>query len=104
MLAVSTFVFAPEVTKTIQTALINVLPGGAGKELVTTIDTQLETGGGPLFILGLLGSFWIGSRLFITMEDCFGIIYRLPSRGFIRQNAMAIGMSVFYVVVVPLVF
>ncbi len=105
MLAVSSFVFAPEVAQTIQMALTNVLPvGGAGKQLVTTIRTQLETGGGPLFILGLLGSFWIGSRLFITMEDCFGIIYRLPSRGFIRQNMMAIAMSVLYVVVVPLVF
>jgi membrane protein len=104
MLAVTNLVFAREVSETIQTALSNVLPGDAGTQLVKAIHDRLEAGAGPLFILGLLASFWVGSRLFMTMEDCFGIIYRLPSRHLLRQNAMAIAMTVLYIILVPVVF
>ncbi len=107
LLAVTGWVLAgtaPDVAQTLQTALSNVLPGNAGKQLVEALRLRLQAGADPLFLLGLLGSFFIGSRLFITMENCFGIIYRLPSRGVIRQNAMALLMSVVYLVLVPIVF
>jgi YihY family inner membrane protein len=107
LLAVTSWVLAgtaPDVTAAVQKALSAVLPGDAGGNLIKTLHQRLLSGGDVLFWLGLIASFFIGSRLFITMENCFGIIYRLPSRGLIRQNAMAFAMSLLYLVLVPVVF
>lgn len=105
LLAVTTlFLSGSDAANAVQTALSSVLPGDAGKELVTTLANRLKSGADPLYLLGVIASFFIGSRLFITMENCFGIIYRLPSRGVIRQNAMAFVMSLIYLVLVPIVF
>jgi membrane protein len=107
LLAISGFVLtsvSPDVAQVIQNAIQNALPGDAGKELVDALRQRLEKGAGPIFVAGLLVAFWVGSRLFIAMGDCFGIIYRLPSRSLLRQNAMAFLMSVIYLVLVPIVF
>jgi hypothetical protein len=39
----------------------------------------------------------------VTLEDCFGIIFRLRGRDPLRQNRMAFGMLALYLVVVPIV-
>jgi membrane protein len=57
-----------------------------------------------LALVGLVGTFIAGSRLFITLENCFGIVFRLRGRGPIQQNLMAVGMLLLYLLMVPIVF
>jgi membrane protein len=44
-----------------------------------------------------------GSRLFLVLENCFGIIFRIQGRPFIQQNVMAFGMLLLYLVLVPII-
>jgi uncharacterized BrkB/YihY/UPF0761 family membrane protein len=63
---------------------------------------NLRRQAGLLFIIALLTAIFTGSRLFITLESCFGVIFRLRGRSFLRQNLMAIGMLMLYVVLAPI--
>lgn len=53
-------------------------------------------------IIGILVAIFGSSRLFVTMEKCFSVIYRLPERGFLRQNLLAFGMLFFFLFLIPL--
>src|SRR5258708_12386416 len=69
------------------------------------IDLALKSLGknaGFLLIIAILLAIFGGSRLFVTMEGYFAIIFRTRTRGLIRQNIMAIGMLLVFVVLIPL--
>src|SRR5262249_49744711 len=51
-------------------------------------------------VIGLVTAFFAGTRLFIAIENCFSIIFRLPSRDVIWQNVMAFAMLTLYVLLV----
>lgn len=63
---------------------------------------QLSNDAGVILIIGILFAIFGASRLFITIENCFSIIYRLPERGIIRQNLLAFGMLFFFLFFIPL--
>ncbi|MBF6589291.1 MAG: YihY/virulence factor BrkB family protein [Ktedonobacterales bacterium] len=79
------------------------LPGGAALFQAKTL-AKLGQSAGLVFLIGLVTSIITGSRLFITLENCFGVIFRLRGRDVLHQNMMAIGMLFIYVVLVPIVF
>ncbi|HKV83518.1 MAG TPA: YihY/virulence factor BrkB family protein, partial [Ktedonobacterales bacterium] len=56
------------------------------------------------FILGIGTSLFTGSGLFVAMENCFGVIFRLRGRDLVHLNVMAISMLLLYIVLVPLLF
>src|SRR5512146_938182 len=88
-------------------AIAGALPGGAsgtGGVIVKVALTNLQRQAGALFVVGLVMAIFTGSRLFVTIENCFGIVFRLRGRNVIRQNIMAIGMLLLYIVLVPIVF
>src|SRR5579883_2178911 len=89
-----------------QNQLINgieqAFPGNFSKEILQVVFTSLRRSAGFLTILAILTSVFGGSRLFIALEGCFDIIYRTYPRGVIAQNVMAILMTLFFVVLVPL--
>lgn len=64
---------------------------------------SLSQRAGILGILAVLASIFGGSRLFVSIEGYFDIIYRTAPRTFWRQNAMAILMMVAFLVLIPLV-
>src|SRR5262249_16723693 len=72
--------------------------------LIEAITTELEQSSGAILVLGLIAAFFFGSRLFITIEDCFAIIYRGKPRGPVGRNAMALGMTLLFIVLVPIIF
>src|SRR5579885_121748 len=81
-------------------SITNGLPGGQ-----TFIQAALKRLGQSscLFaVITIILSAWFGSRLFITIEQSFGIVYRLPARKFIRQNAIALLMLLIFVVLIPI--
>jgi len=88
----------------LESAIASALPGDIGSLLVHDIMDNLKGSVSLLLIVGLIGAFIAGSRLFITLENCFGVIFRLRGRNPIQQNLMAVGMMVLYLLLVPVVF
>jgi YihY family inner membrane protein len=77
------------------------LPQDIGVDLlITAVIDNLKNSAGILLFIGLVTSFFAGTRLFIAIENCFSIIFRLPSRNVIWQNIMAFGMLTLYLVLV----
>lgn len=65
---------------------------------------SLNKNAGILSIIAILLALFGGSRLFISMEGYFDIIYHVRPRGVIKQNIMAIIMLlIFIVLTVPMV-
>ena len=75
-----------------------------GNNLISAASANLRRNAGILLVLGLGSSIFLGSRAFITLEDCFSIIYRMPSRSLRGQNLMALGLLLLYIVLVPFFF
>ena len=71
-------------------------------DLIKTILQQLAKASGFLGIIAVLVAVFGGSRLFILIEGCFDIIYRVRPRTLIPQNIMAIGMLLLFIVLVPI--
>jgi membrane protein len=97
-------VLSPHAELQLQRTLAAVLPGTTGAILVQAVATHLKNSAGWLLAVGLVTACLAGSRLFVTLEGCFGIVFRLRGRDPLRQNRMALGMLTLYLVVVPVVF
>ena len=103
LLAVLGFVLgslAPQVLVEIEQRIEQLLPGGA--EVFAAVTHRLTNSAGPLLIIGVLSAAFTGSRLFLVLENCFGIIFRVRGRPFVKQNLMAFGMLLAYLVLVPI--
>jgi len=94
---------SPAVELRIQRALADLLPGSTGSILVQAVSAHLKKSVGLLLVVGLVAAGIAGSRLFVTLEGCFGIIFRLRGRDPVRQNCMAFGMLALYLLVAPIV-
>jgi YihY family inner membrane protein len=93
---------SPSAQDIVQRGVANVLPDTAGPALVQSVADHLRASARWLLVVGLVTSVITGSRLFITIESCFRIIFRLRGRNPITQNLMALGMLALYIVLVPL--
>jgi len=77
------------------------LPADIGVDLlIRAVIDNLKNSAGILLVIGLVAAFFAGTRLFIAVENCFSIIFRLPSRDAIWQNIMAFGMLALYVLLI----
>ena len=85
----------------IEQVFAQAIPGGA--EIFQAVANQLTTNVGPLVVIGLVGSVLGGSNLFMVIESCFGIIFRVRSRDLIPKQLMAFGMLALYLILVPLI-
>ncbi len=85
----------------IEQIFAEAIPGGA--EIFQAVANQLTTNVGLLFLIGLVGSVLGGSNLFMVIESCFGIIFRVRSRDLIPKQLMAFGMLALYLVLAPLI-
>jgi membrane protein len=92
---------ASEVYAQIEQAFVQIIPGGA--EIFQAVANQLTRNVGPLFIIGLGGSILAGSNLFMVIESCFGIIFRVRGRDLIPKQLMAFGMLALYLILAPLI-
>lgn len=98
-----------QVITSVGNGVASALPqtGTGGQSLGHTIVTQVlasfTQSAGVLFIFGLIVALFTGSRIFVTLEKHFGVIFRLRGRDVVHQNLMAIGMVLLYTVLVPVV-
>lgn len=91
---------APQILTDMQRQLERLVPGGA--EVIAAVIHQLTNSARPLLIIGVVTAAFTGSRLFLVLENCFGIIFRVRGRKFVRQNLMAFGMFLLYLVLAPI--
>jgi membrane protein len=87
----------------LQSSIANALPNGTASQLMVNVTRNLNKSAGLLFAVGIVVAIFTGSRLFITIENAFGIVFRLRGRDVIHQNLMAIGMLLLYAVLIPIV-
>jgi membrane protein len=73
-----------------------------GQNVLAPVLISLSKDAGFLGIIALLLALFGGSRLFVTLEGYFDVIYHTVSRNAIRQNIMAVIMMLIFVVLVPL--
>jgi membrane protein len=88
---------APSIKTGVLNAILGFFPLSAHDELVKTfIGVQQHSG---LFgIIGLVGLLWSGSSLFTSMEFSLGMIIGAGQRSLFRQRAMALAMTILFVV------
>jgi membrane protein len=70
--------------------------------VLTPVFNALKKNAGFLGVIAILLAIFGGSRLFVTMEGYFDIIYHTRPRDVIKQNVMAVGMLLVFIVLVPL--
>src|SRR5260370_30924699 len=97
-------VLSPRAEVQLEHTLAAGLPGTTGTVLVQGVAAHLKKSVGLLLAVGLIAACLAGSRLFVTLEGCFGIVFRLRGRDPLQQNRMAFGMLALYLVIVPVVF
>lgn len=98
-----------QVITTVGNGVANALPqtgtGGQslGQSIVSQVLANFTQSASVLFFFGLVVALFTGSRIFVTLEKHFGVIFRLRGRDVVHQNLMAIGMVLLYTVLVPVV-
>jgi membrane protein len=95
---------SPQSLAAFQDSLAQALPTGIGRQFISAVVTDLHHSAGFLLVIGVVTSLFTGSRLFIAIENCTGIIFRLRGRDPLHQNLTALAMTVLYVLLVPLIF
>jgi len=66
------------------------------------VITQLNQQAGILALIAVLTAIFGGSRLFIGLEGCLDIVYRVRPRKVMAQNVMAILMMILFIILVPI--
>lgn len=75
---------------------------GSNKAALSLAITQLQKNAGWLTIIAVVLALFNGSNLFVTIENCLDIAYRVRPRPMIRQRLVAIGMVLIFVFLVPI--
>src|SRR6266566_8899966 len=106
IIAIAGFIFGsfdPSFQGNLIHSIENVFPQqlSSGHILEPALTTLSKNAGFLLFIAVLVAIFG-GSRLFVSIEGYFALIYHTRQRDLIRQNLMALGMLLLFVVLVPL--
>ncbi|MBA2678766.1 MAG: YihY/virulence factor BrkB family protein [Ktedonobacteraceae bacterium] len=94
----------PNAQANLTNQLGQIFPGQVSPDVVKTFTKELSRVSGLFGIIAVLLALFGGSRLFILIENVFGIIYHLRPRTFIKQNVMAFGMLFLFVFLTPLMF
>jgi YihY family inner membrane protein len=105
VLAITGFILqniAPGAETLVTDNIVRALPAGIGSVIVQVVSARLKTSAGWLLAVGLVTAVFAGSRLFITLENCFSIVFRLRGRDPLRQNRMAFLLLLLYLVLLPL--
>lgn len=84
-------------TKAALTAILGFFPSDAHTELANLFEL-IQKNRGTLGIISVVGLLWSGSSLFTGMEFALGVVVGVRQRGFLRQRAMALVMTVLFVV------
>jgi len=74
------------------------------KQVLDLAFNKLDKDAGLILAIGIIFALFGASRLFIAIDKCMTIVYRLPERRFLRQNMLAIGMILLFIIIIPIMF
>lgn len=74
-----------------------------GQNVLAPALTSLSKNAGLLGVIAILMAIFGGSRLFVSMEGYFDVIYHTRQRDLVKQNIMALIMMLVFVVLVPVI-
>ncbi len=95
--------FDTRATDTMVQGIIHATPNQLQPtELIKTINLELQHSSGILGLMALVTSLFFGSQLFVLLETCFSLIYRVRPRPLIRQQVVAMAMFLLFLLLVPL--
>ncbi|CAF2323321.1 unnamed protein product [Rotaria sp. Silwood2] len=72
------------------------------KQVVDLAFDRLSKDAGFILGIGIFFALFGASRLFIAIDKCMTIVYRLPQRTFLRQNLLAFGMLFLFIIIIPI--
>jgi membrane protein len=87
---------SPSATRSATAAIAGFFPNDNGQ--LKTLLLGVQQSRGTLGIVGIIGLLWTGSSLFTGMEFSLGVIIGVRQRNFLRQRAMALVMTILFVV------
>lgn len=90
-----------DVARAISSAFPAALQGSIDVEALLKSLIQIT---GPLAVFSLIVLLWLGSNLFVTIENAFSIIFRVRGRDIIPQRLVAIGMVLILTFLLPVSF
>ena len=106
IIAIAGFIFGnfvPSIQHDLITHIEQVFPTQlASGNILQPALTTLSKNAGFLAFVAVLVAIFGGSRLFVSIEGYFAIIYHTRQRDLIPQNLMALGMLLVFVILVPL--
>lgn len=80
----------------------SLFPGLAGQQNALNLASQqLGQSSGILGLLAVLSAIFFGSLLFVVIEGCLDIIYRVRPRPPVRQLLVAIGVFIIFIILIP---
>jgi YihY family inner membrane protein len=104
LLAITGFVLndlSPGSQLRLQHIIQQAFPQGTATGLLYHVTVTLHHSAPLLLGLGLVLALVNGSNLFVVLENCLGIVFKLRGRHPIRQRVMAFSMVLLYVVIIP---
>lgn len=89
----------PGLQRQLETSVAGFFPSDARPSLLAAMAAVREHSG-LLGLVGIAGMLWSGSNLFVAMEFVLDRIFGAEDRGFLRKRAMALLMTVLFIVAV----
>ncbi|MBO0689575.1 MAG: YihY/virulence factor BrkB family protein [Candidatus Dormibacteraeota bacterium] len=83
----------------VETSVVDFFPSDARTSLLAAMN-GVRQHSGVLGLVGIAGMLWSGSNLFVSMEFALDRIFGAGDRGFLRKRAMALLMTVLFIVAV----
>ena len=96
--------FAPSRLSDIAGAINSVFPPQARQAGidVTPLLHSLVQFTGPIAAVALIGLLWLGSNLFVSIENAFSIVFRVRGRDPVPQRLVAFGMVLLLTLMLPI--
>jgi YihY family inner membrane protein len=95
----------PDLRDRIKTKIIDTFPPKANdglREILNMAFRKLYQDAGIILAVGILLAIIGSSRLFIAIDRCLTIIYRIEERTFVKKHLLAIGMLFLFLILIPL--
>ncbi len=73
----------------------------SSQDVLTSAFHKLSSSSGLLIFIAIVVALIVGSRLFVLMEMCFDIIYRLQPRPSLQKNVIAVVMLILFMILIP---
>jgi len=95
----------PDLRNRIKNKIVDTFPPKANdgvREIINMAFRQIYRDAGIILAFGILFAIIGSSRLFIAIDRCLTIIYRVEERKFVQKYILAIGMLFLFLILIPL--